>query len=133
MELQKKEILGIKINNISKSEFLNEISRLVNKKKKSYVVTPYSEFFIFAKKDSEFKKIINSADISIADGVGVSLASKYQKMHGKFLPLLKCLYSLIFNRKFFKREIKEKLSGSEAIYYISEFAEKKCKMPNWQL
>lgn len=124
-KLEKNNILGININNITKEEFLNEIDRLIKRKKHSYVVTPYSEFFLFAREDEEFKKAINNADISIADGIGVPLAKKYKKMKGVYFSIAKCLFSLIFNKKFFSGEIKEKLSGSEAIYYISEFAAKK--------
>ena len=123
--LPEKKIFDIKVSNITKQELLEEIAQLVKIKKHAYVVTPYSEFIGFAKEDSNFAKIINQADISIADGVGISLALKYQKLPGIYWPMLKCLSALVLNRKYFTEEIKEKLSGSEAIYYVSEFAAKK--------
>ena len=123
--LSQKEILGIKVHNLTKSEFLDQVNYLIQEKKQSYVVTPYSEFLVTVQKDPLFRETINSADLSIADGVGIPLALKYLKAKGIYFPLIKCLFALVFNRNYFDDEIKEKLSGSEAIYYLSEFASKK--------
>ncbi|MDQ6985827.1 MAG: WecB/TagA/CpsF family glycosyltransferase [Candidatus Dojkabacteria bacterium] len=121
--MEEKKLLGIKINNLTKDEFISEVDRLIKDKRPSYVVTPYSEFIINAQKDEDFKKVINGSDISIADGFGISLGLKYMSLSGVYKPMIKCLLGAIFNKKFFKDEIKEKLSGSEIIYDVSKLAE----------
>jgi len=115
-------LLGLKINNLTKVELLEKIKNLVETKKKSYIVTPYSEFFLFSQTDTEFQKAINNADLSIPDGVSISLALKYFKMKGVYWPLFICLLNLIFNKKYFKNEAIEKLSGSDIIYDVSNLA-----------
>jgi N-acetylglucosaminyldiphosphoundecaprenol N-acetyl-beta-D-mannosaminyltransferase len=117
-------ISGVKVNNLSKKEFLSEVERLIKAKKPSYVVTPYSEFLIRAQIDKEFKDVINKADISLADGIGILIGAKYLKLKGnKYLDLIKCLLAPIFNRKFLTSGVKEKLSGSEIAYDVSRLAE----------
>lgn len=123
--METKTLLGVKINNISKEEFLNEVSFLIKKKAHAYVVTPYSEFFVWAQKDLEFKRVLNEANISTADGFGVSLGLKYFQLKGKFFALMRCLLNAVFNKKFFKGVLKAKLSGSEFIYDLAGLAQKK--------
>lgn len=115
-------LFGLRINRISKSELLENIENLIITKTPSYVVTPYSEFFLTAQKDLEFKQVLNHASLSIPDGVSITLALKYFKLKGIYWPLLVCLFSLVFNRNFFKLEKLEKLSGSDIIYDVSKMA-----------
>lgn len=43
---------------------------------KHYLVTPNPEFIVTAQKDPVFKKILNDADLSIPDGIGLKLSGK---------------------------------------------------------
>jgi len=121
--METKELLGIKINNITKDEFLKEIDRLISTKTHAFVVTPYSEFFLTAQKDADFKAVLNQANMSLPDGFGVALGLKYMTMNGRILPMIWCLFKAITNRSFFKEEVKEKLSGSEIIFDVAELAD----------
>ena len=56
---------------------------MIDSGKKHYVVTPNPEMIVAAQNDSEFKEILNNADLSIADGVGLI---KLARMSGKHLP-----------------------------------------------
>src|SRR5437899_630096 len=120
-----KLLAGIKINNLSKEEFLEQVNLLIDQKISSYVVTPYSEFIVWASKDESFKSIINSSNISTADGFGIILGLKYMELKGIYLPLIKCLLAALFYRRFFKGTIKAKLSGSEFVYDVAELAEQR--------
>jgi len=71
------KILGIKINNLSPQEILERIDSFLQSKNKHYVVTPNPEFLVAATKDKKFREILNYADLSIADGVGLTLAAKF--------------------------------------------------------
>lgn len=121
---KKINLLGLNIDRISKQELLQSVTDLVRTKQKSYIVTPYSEFFLYSQKDVEFKNAINNANLSIPDGVSISLALKYLKMKGVFWSLMVCGWNLVFNKSFFKNEAIEKLSGSDIIYDISDLAAK---------
>ncbi|OGM24121.1 hypothetical protein A2627_03555 [Candidatus Woesebacteria bacterium RIFCSPHIGHO2_01_FULL_39_28] len=71
------EILGVKIDSASKGRVLSAISNKLSAKKKFFVVTPNPEIIMLAQKDQDLQKILNSADISIPDGVGLVLAAKF--------------------------------------------------------
>lgn len=75
--VETKEILGIKISNVTMEEGLEEVLKwLVLGTGKHYIVTPGSEFLVRAQKDLEFKRILNKADLALPDGIGVIWASK---------------------------------------------------------
>jgi len=69
------KILGVRIDNLSLSEILNKVESFLSDNKQHYIVTSNPEFLVKAQKDEEFKNILNQADLSIPDGVGLVLAS----------------------------------------------------------
>ena len=69
-------ILGVKINNLTEQEALVEIDKLIEKQKVSFIVKPNAEIVTYAQKDPNFKKILNHADLSLPDGVGLLLGSR---------------------------------------------------------
>src|SRR3989344_1950106 len=91
MGLNNKNILGVKISISNELKVLEEVrkylktriknheSRIMNKLKPMVIFTPNPEIINYAQKDKEFKKIVNSAQINIPDGSGVTwaLARKY--------------------------------------------------------
>lgn len=72
---------GIYLNSLKKDEFIKQVSGILDGNKQCYFVTPNPEFVVYAQKDERFKKILNKADLSLPDGVGLVLASlmKYFK------------------------------------------------------
>ena len=62
-------ILGVGVNSTTVQEVLAKID-----KDKLFIVTVNPEFVMMAQDDSEFKDILNNADLAIADGVGLKLA-----------------------------------------------------------
>lgn len=71
----KKDILGIKIDDINMDQALEKVSGWLSKPGKHYIVTPNPEIIVMAQKDKELKKILNSADLAIPDGTGLQLAT----------------------------------------------------------
>ncbi len=65
------EILGIGVDTFTKDSALEYIE-----KKRGHVVTINPEMIINANKNSEFKEIINNADLVIPDGIGVEIGLK---------------------------------------------------------
>lgn len=70
----KKEVLGIKIDDITSDEALKIVEGWLKKPQKHYIVTPNPEFVVMAQQDQDFKKILNNADLSLPDGVGLRLS-----------------------------------------------------------
>lgn len=72
----KVDVLGVKIDAITQREALSKVEHWVWNPGKYYIVTPNPEFIVTAQKDPVFKKILNGADLSIPDGVGLRLTGK---------------------------------------------------------
>src|SRR3989338_4056821 len=72
----KVDILGVKIDDIEMAEALVQVEQWIISPGKHYIVTPNPEFIVAAHKDTVFKKILNDADLSIPDGVGLKLSGK---------------------------------------------------------
>jgi len=69
------QILGINLNSTELVEVLAVLVRRVEKSQKTFVATPNPEFLVYAQKHVWFKKILNSADFAIPDGIGLVWAS----------------------------------------------------------
>lgn len=72
----KVNILGIKIDDITMAEAVSQVEEWLKGEKKRYIVTPNPEFLMAAKTNPVFAKILNDADLSIPDGVGLKLSGK---------------------------------------------------------
>lgn len=71
------EILGVKIDNISFEEAVRKAGDFLDDNKQHYIVTVNPEIVIISQKDREFQKILERADLAIADGVGLIWASRW--------------------------------------------------------
>ena len=74
-------ILGTKIDNITLSQGLEKAESFLRDGKQHYIVTPNPEIVLQAKRDVSYRAILNKADLSIPDGVGLIWASKV--LYGK--------------------------------------------------
>ncbi len=72
--MEKVNILGVNIDDVSLKEAVDIVINWLKSDKKRYVVTPNPEFIMAAQTDSEFKEILNRADLAIPDGVGLKLS-----------------------------------------------------------
>lgn len=73
----KVKILGVKIDNLTMDEVLQEVEVFLTDNQQHYIVTPNPEFLVKAQKDKEFKEILNRADLAIPDGMGLIFASRF--------------------------------------------------------
>ncbi len=78
---KKINIGGVFLNNLTKEELVECVEEFLNGDRQHYFVTPNPEFVVYAQKDNGFKEILNNAEISLPDGVGLVIASvmKYHK------------------------------------------------------
>lgn len=72
----KTDILGVAIDNVVTEEAVSLGIALMDKPGFHYVVTPNPEFVLAAKKDEEFRSVLNSADLALPDGIGIIYAAK---------------------------------------------------------
>lgn len=127
------ELLGVHIDPISRQQFLDAIIKAIDKGESEYIVTPYSEFVYKAQKDSEFKKVINNAYLSVADGVFIQWATKFLSLplnaKNKLFRTVGATYqyvitgaSIVLNPKYVREMVPDRISGSRMIYSISQIA-----------
>lgn len=78
ISMGKTRILGVLIDNITMDEAVERVNGFFD----SYghtVFTPNPEIIMLAQKDNTLKQILNSADLLLADGIGVVIASRLIK------------------------------------------------------
>jgi len=72
--LESLSILGVKVNKITSKDILDKIEDFLVSNKQNYIVTLNSEIVLKAQKDEEYLHILNNADLSITDGIGLKFA-----------------------------------------------------------
>ena len=70
------KILDVNIDRVNLAQAVDRIRLLIARTQSSLVVTPNSEMLALAAEDRELARILNSADLATADGIGVVIASK---------------------------------------------------------
>jgi len=76
-DLELVTILGVHIHPLAKRELMKKVMFFLKDGEQHYIVTTNAEFLVAANRDEKFKKIINLADLSIADGNGPIWASHF--------------------------------------------------------
>lgn len=127
-------ILGVKIDSTTRAIVLRQVQTNIKKGKKFYITTPNPEQVILAQEDKLFLDILNSANISAPDGIGLVMASKFLALprprsivSRSFILLLQGLgvgFSAIFDRDWLERDFKL-VKGREVFKDLVEIANKK--------
>ena len=125
--MEKENILGFDISNISKNDLINYIFEDFNNNLSNFIVNINPEIITNNYKNKELKHIFNSQKYQIPDGIGIIYASKIN--HGKIteritgidLMDLICLESVKYNSKIFlygsKNGVAEKAKQELEILY----------------
>jgi len=100
--MNKIKILDVKIDNVNFQEAVKLINAFVQIGKPAQIVTVNPEFIMMSREDDEFKDILNRAELSVPDGAGLILASRFQK-----------------------QPLKERVTGIDLMLAIAKLAEKK--------
>ncbi len=91
--------MNTEIDNLTMSETLDSIEKIIQEKKNAYVVTPNIDHIVQLEKDVELKAVYENADLILTDGK-----------------------PLIWISKLYKTPIKEKISGSDLFPLLCERA-----------
>ena len=80
----KENIFGVRVDEVDLDQALRLcLDKLgIAQGKPFFIVTPNPEQIVQAQEDEEFKKILNSADLAIPDGVGLRLAGVRTRVSG---------------------------------------------------
>ncbi len=70
------KVLGVGFDDLTLEEAVDRGMELLRSPGAHYVVTPNPEFILAAEKDSEFRRVLNEADLVLADGIGVVKGAK---------------------------------------------------------
>jgi N-acetylglucosaminyldiphosphoundecaprenol N-acetyl-beta-D-mannosaminyltransferase len=73
------EILGVNFVNKSFKEVIDFLSKQITQETKTFLVTANPEIVMYAKGNSEYRDLVQTADLVVPDGFGILLASKILK------------------------------------------------------
>lgn len=74
---KKINLLGINFTNATEREVLEFINTSLSENaKKYYIVTPNPEILVIANKNADYKRVLNEAELALADGIGVIIATR---------------------------------------------------------
>lgn len=70
------QLAGIDIDNVTMPEALDLLEQFIASGRPHLIVTPNPEMIVNAQSDPEFKKIINTADLRLPDGISLVVVSR---------------------------------------------------------
>jgi N-acetylglucosaminyldiphosphoundecaprenol N-acetyl-beta-D-mannosaminyltransferase len=75
-EKHKVKILNVFFNHITKSVLVDQLIKKLSQEQKTFLVTANPEIIMYANTDQDYFSVVNNADYTIPDGIGVIIASK---------------------------------------------------------
>lgn len=130
-------ILNCKINPLTSKETLKKISGFLQSDTQYRIITLNPEYILEAQKDEEFRSIINSAHLSVPDGIGILWAAKFLSLPASECKILRYpqivlqyIYtgaSLMFWPRYCRNVIKERISGAELCERIISKNKRDCR------
>ncbi len=72
----KTHILGVLFDVVTNAQAINKLKSFLKEDKNHMLFTPNPEIVMRAQKDEHFKSILKQADLVIADGIGIVIASR---------------------------------------------------------
>ena len=132
---RKINILGVPIDSFSKEESIRFIDQKLENDKPIFITTVNSEFLWRAINDKTVMEMLQKSTINFADGVGVLWAAEFLNLKLPkdkffrniigFLKLVGSLFAIVFYPSYLKKQIPERISGSDYIWDLCNLAVKK--------
>jgi N-acetylglucosaminyldiphosphoundecaprenol N-acetyl-beta-D-mannosaminyltransferase len=93
------DILGVAVHSLTQTQALDQVAHFMSESHLHQIATVNPEFVMKAQDDHEFKRLLNNADLCLADGIGLVLASRW-----------------------LKRPLPARVAGSDIVYDIASLA-----------
>lgn len=77
-----KQVLGVKIDDLNIESALSKARDFLYSTNQNKIFTPNPEMLVKAQKDEYFKKVLNSGDLNLCDGFGLSMVAKIKRITG---------------------------------------------------
>lgn len=130
------KILGVKFDAVTEKKAIEKVKDWLSPgfhfSNKHVIVTPNPEILLSATKDDEYRKILNKADLNLADGIGILWASKFNKITSgsesnwkRFSKWLISLSMIPFSKKYIRTVIPERITGVDFMKKICKIAAQK--------
>lgn len=127
-------ILGVSLYSTHKRKVLEKVLFDIKSEDKLLIVTPNPEIVLRAQEDKLLMSILNRADISIADGIGLVAWHKFLHLPNPKDPFKRALtlfvqalgvsFSIMFSKKWLFSDLSP-LKGRDVAYSLVELAHKK--------
>lgn len=75
METKKINVFGVNLDRLNRRELNERVKKFLNDGRQHQITTPNPEFLLNAHRDEEYFFILNSADLSVPDGIGLKFAA----------------------------------------------------------
>jgi len=117
------QIAGVPFDTVTFQHAVSTIAGLLQSPKQSLLVTPNPEMVVAAQADPDFKSILNSAALSVPDGIGIIWASYFLSLpqHG-FFTLISSLMQLVQRRPAVFSQLPERVTGTDLFPEILRLA-----------
>lgn len=134
MKLNRKkiDILGVPIDSFRREESIRFIEQKISSKSPIFITTVNVEFLFRALNDEKVFEMLKNSSLNFADGIGVLWAAKFLSLNlpGNkfwrygigFFKLIGSLAAITFYPKYLKKPIPERISGSDFIWDLSNYA-----------
>lgn len=70
------DVLGVRVDDVTYAEALAILRAAIEQRQPHVVTTPNPEFVMLARRDAEFRAVLNRAALNIPDGIGLLLAAR---------------------------------------------------------
>jgi N-acetylglucosaminyldiphosphoundecaprenol N-acetyl-beta-D-mannosaminyltransferase len=71
------QVLGVRLDDVTLEETIDFLEGFIKSRSPHLVATNNTEFVMMAQKDEEFRRVLNAADLSIPDGIGLILGLRF--------------------------------------------------------
>lgn len=127
-------IAGLRVNTESKQQILETLSTRLDSGERTIIFTPYSEFLYRALRNPELMELLNSADISIPDGIAMLWAAVYLQIpltaRGYYPKIIQALWQMVYSGasivlfpKYVRQIIPNKIVGADFFWDLVKLAD----------
>ncbi len=127
---EKIKIDGVAFDAVNYTDVLTAIEVFVQQEENRMIVTPNPEMLVYAHKNENFKQILNSASMAVADGIGILWAAHYlnskKSKHCifEFIKLIFSLFSIPFKSKKLYQILPARVTGADLLFKVIDLSQK---------